>query len=172
MPEQTPNRPPTPREPWLDRFPFGRAPLILLVVTLLSGTYLMLDPPRRFGGTLDQPVHDIRFEGLTFADATWLRPSRRGHHDVQASFVMRLDNMIQEREGGTVASRHGEWLRSPANVLVQTGRAIRFEACTFTRLGGAGLDLQHGARDNVVEGCAFHDISGAAIPWNVTSHGL
>ena len=112
-------------------------------------------------GTIAQPAHDIRFEGITFCHATWLRPSIRGHSDCQANFIMRLDNLVTERS--TVASIHGGWLKSPANIVVDAAKAIRFEGCTFTKLGGAGIDLQHGARDNVISGCEFDDISGTAI---------
>ncbi len=44
-------------------------------------------------GTLHQPVHNIRFEGLTFADSSWLEPNRIGHIDVQANF--RLDETAE-----------------------------------------------------------------------------
>ena len=36
-------------------------------------------------GSVDQPVHNLRFEGITFADSSWLEPSRVGHIDVQAN---------------------------------------------------------------------------------------
>jgi hypothetical protein len=40
---------------------------------------------------------------------------------------------------------------------------VRFERCTFTRLGSGGLDLEFGAQGSAVIGCRFHDISGTAI---------
>ncbi|MDQ1257775.1 MAG: hypothetical protein QG656_2381, partial [Candidatus Hydrogenedentes bacterium] len=40
---------------------------------------------------------------------------------------------------------------------------IQLERCTFTRLGGAGLDIECGARNNTVSRCAFYDISSSAI---------
>jgi hypothetical protein len=115
-------------------------------------------------GSLEQPVHDLSFEGLTFAHATWLRPSELGHPDVQANFISPCDNsyMRPEFEKGIVAV-NGEMLRSPANVLVDAAKGVHFEGCTFTALGGAGLDLQDGAQDNVVSGCRFSDISASGI---------
>ena len=115
-------------------------------------------------GTLDAPVHDIAFEGLTFAYATWLRPSEFGHPDVQACYTEPLTNILQrpEAEQG-YAAVNGEFLRSPANVVVDAGRGIRFDSCTFTALGAAGLDLQNGSQDNVVNGCRFEDISANGI---------
>ena len=112
-------------------------------------------------GTLDQPVHHIRFEGITFAHATWLRPSRIGHADVQANFL--ADPAKPLKRGGTVTTVHNENLKSPSNVVCRAAKSVRFERCTFTRLGSGGIDLEYGAQDNVIAGCHFHDISGTAI---------
>jgi hypothetical protein len=115
-------------------------------------------------GSLDRPVHDLSFEGLTFAHATWLRPSGFGHPDVQANFVAWPENVYQrpEHEQGFVPA-NGEIPRSPANVVVEATHRVRFAGCTFTALGGAGLDLQVGAQDNEVTGCRFEDISATGI---------
>jgi len=115
-------------------------------------------------GTLDNPVHDIQFEGITFAHATWLRPSEFGHPDTQANFIPPLDNCYVEPEGQrALGSVNGECLKSPANVVVDAAKGIRFEGCTFTHLGGAGIDLQHGAQGNEVDRCRFYDISGSGV---------
>jgi len=113
-------------------------------------------------GTPARPAHNLRFEGLTFAEASWLRPSEQGHADLQANFVI-LDPGTLFARGGTFAPIHNETAKSPANVVVHAGHEITFAACRFTRLGGAGLDLEHGAQDNLVVGCEFDDISGSAI---------
>ncbi len=112
-------------------------------------------------GLLDKPVENIQFHGITFAYATWLRPSRIGLADVQANFVQHMLNRFER--SGTVNNVHNEDLKSPANIVCRTGKHIRFERCTFAHLGGAGLDLEYGSSDNLVSGCRFHDISGTAI---------
>ncbi len=112
-------------------------------------------------GTLGQPAANIRFEGITFADATWLGPNRIGHIDEQANFTFAATNIF-ERDGNLV-NVHNEYIKSPANVVVHAGHGIHFEHCTFTRLGGAGLDLETGSRDTVVSRCRFFDIGGSAI---------
>jgi len=112
-------------------------------------------------GTLKRPVHNIRFEGLTFADATWLGPSRIGHPDVQANFLPDPARLLKRM--GTVTTVHNENIKSPSNIVCRAAKSIRFERCTFTRLGGGGIDLEYGAQDNVISGCRFHDISGTAI---------
>jgi len=113
-------------------------------------------------GTLDRPVRNIRFEGITFADAGWLRTSEIGLVDVQANFI----NDFQKKYTNIkpfVTSIHNEQIKAPSNVVCHAVRAIHFERCTFTRLGSGGLDLEFGAQDNVVSGCRFFDISGTAI---------
>lgn len=116
-------------------------------------------------GTLDQPVHDVCFKGLTFAHATWLAPSTAsGHPDGQANFTVSVENGFfrPEHEKGWVPV-NGEYVKSPANVVVDAGHSIRFDGCVFTALGGAGLDLENGSSGNVVLGCRFYDISGSGI---------
>ncbi|HOS93536.1 MAG TPA: hypothetical protein PLQ54_09510, partial [Armatimonadota bacterium] len=74
----------------------------------------------RVEGTPDAPAHDIRFEGITFSHATWLRPSEYGHPDVQANFVFTADMPVFTRpefEKGYVTI-HSELAKSPANVVV------------------------------------------------------
>ncbi|NLX99711.1 MAG: right-handed parallel beta-helix repeat-containing protein [Rhodopirellula sp.] len=108
---------------------------------------------------------DIRFTGLTFAHATWLRPSTPlAHPEVQANFIQPPDNSYfrPEHEKGWVPV-NGEHVKSPANVVVDSSRGIRFEGCIFTALGAAGLDLQNGAQSNVVCGCRFEDIAANGI---------
>jgi len=47
--------------------------------------------------------------------------------------------------------------------LLHAAKSIRFDSCTFTKLGGAGIDVEHGSQDNVISGCHLHDISGSGI---------
>jgi hypothetical protein len=112
-------------------------------------------------GTLDQPVHDIIFQGITFAHAGWLQPNRIGHADVQANFLLDPARLL-ERDGA-LTTVHNEDVKSPSGVVCHAARSVRFERCTFTKLGSGGLDLEYGAQDNVVSGCEFYDISGTAV---------
>jgi hypothetical protein len=112
-------------------------------------------------GDVDQPVHNIQFEGIRFEHGNWSRPSRSGFIDVQANFVLDEVNPMQ-REGGLTAVHNQHW-KSEANVDCHAARSIRFERCAFARLGGAGINLEYGAQDNVISGCSFFDISGTAI---------
>ena len=112
-------------------------------------------------GTLERPVRNITFQNLTLADAAWLQPSRSGHADVQANFLN--DPAQPLTRDGLLTTIHNEQLKSPANVICRHAESILFDRCTFTRLGGAGLDIEHGSRLCHVTDCRFFDISGSAI---------
>lgn len=116
-------------------------------------------------GTLDKPVHEVSFIGLTFAHATWLQPGTgMGHPDTQANFIQAHYNGYYRPEFDFAwVSLNGEQVKSPANVVVDTAHGVKFEKCTFSALGGAGLDVQGGAQNNLVSGCRFDDISGSGI---------
>jgi hypothetical protein len=114
-------------------------------------------------GSLDAPVHDLVFRGLTFAHATWLRPSTEGHVDVQANFTIDPDPTHDFWRNGSLVTVHNQYLKSPAAILVSIGQAISFDRCTFTQLGSAALDLADGSRSNRVVGSRFFDVSGNGI---------
>lgn len=121
----------------------------------------MLETLVRVEGSVDAPVRGLTFEGITFAEATWLQPNRIGHIDVQANFTFDESNVFARDT--CVVNLHNEYLKSPANVVLHAAVDCLFERCTFTRLGGAGLDIECGSRNNAVRGCRFFDISGSAV---------
>jgi hypothetical protein len=113
-------------------------------------------------GTLDKPVEHLRFEGVSFQYGNWLRPSQVGHCDVQANFITDWAKNYYTTDGG-FRNCHNENLKSAANVVCHAAKAIVFNRCSFSRLGGAGLDIEYGSQNNTVVGCRFSDISGTAI---------
>jgi len=120
-------------------------------------------------GTPERPVVNVDFEGLTFAHSSWLQPSQCGLVDVQANFLLApqeelapLGLELLERNGKLVHVHH-EYPKCPGAVVARSARGVRFRGCTFTRLGGSGLDLERGSSDNLIEGCEFADIAGTAV---------
>ncbi|HTE61593.1 MAG TPA: discoidin domain-containing protein, partial [Solirubrobacteraceae bacterium] len=109
-------------------------------------------------GTIRAPVHDIRFEGLTFADATWLVPSTgEGYAVDQTGF--RFTGPDNPKNWG-----HGERTpRTPGNVAFAFAHRVAFERNHFTRLGAVALDFDTGSQHNAVVGNRFEDISAAAV---------
>ncbi|MEI8123419.1 MAG: right-handed parallel beta-helix repeat-containing protein, partial [bacterium] len=117
----------------------------------------------RVEGTIDKPVQGLRFDGLTFSHATWLRLSSAwGFPNIQGNFCVSPENGYMRAEGGWV-NLSDEFLKTPGNVVVHAGHGLRFDSCTFTALGGSGLDLEYGSQNNVVSRCHFFDIAGTAV---------
>ena len=85
-------------------------------------------------------------------------PSEIGLVDVQANFLLNWKDPVRRSHGITAV--HNEQLKSPAHVVCRAAKRIRFERCTFTRLGGAGIDVEFGSQGNVISRCHFHDNRG------------
>ena len=109
--------------------------------TLIEGT-----------GTLDDPIHDVHFYGITFSYATWLAPeTEQGYAAGQAGFryVSHRGSSKQEKP--------------PANVRFGAAKSIRFERNVFSHMGGVGLAFERGSQDNIVIGNKFYDLSGGGV---------
>jgi hypothetical protein len=106
-------------------------------------------------GTLDFPVRNVAFTGLTFSHATWLRPSTPAGYP-----VMTLGQMV----AATVPIPGLPPLDPmPGNVAVRAAIGVSFEGNTFTRLGAMGLSIEMGCQSITVRGNRFEDISGGAL---------
>lgn len=100
-------------------------------------------------------VHDVAFEGIGFAHATWLGPSGvDGYASLQASFT----------------TRGGALTKALANVTMRAADHVRFTRCRFSHLGGAALAFEVGAHDDLVELSRFEDISAAAVMIGDVTH--
>jgi hypothetical protein len=116
-------------------------------------------------GTLDKPVTNIQFKGITFAHTSWLRPSEEGHVPLQEGMFMLDAKKLSPK--GTPYHRgldNVAWIgRPPGAVSLKNAGHISFDGCTFEHLASAGLDFQSGTHDDSVEGCIFRDIGGNGI---------
>lgn len=101
----------------------------------------------------DNPVKNLEFHGIAFSHATWLGPNQHGvgMPEVQANVFLILEGDEKRR------------VMTPGNVYAEHVENLSFIRCKFMHLGGAGLDLRHGVKNSLVEGCKFHDISGSGI---------
>ena len=135
-------------------------------------------------GSLDYPVSNVQFRGITFAYTTWLRPSEQGHVPLQAGmFMLDAHKLIPS---GTPYHRKLDnvaWIGCPPGaVSVENADHISFENCVFENAASAGLVLKNGVHDSSVQGCVFRGIGGNGIqlgnfsdtnvethiPWNPT----
>jgi hypothetical protein len=116
-------------------------------------------------GTLDQPVSNLQFKGITFANTTWLRPSEQGHVPLQAGMFLLDAKKLSPK--GTPYHRGLDnlaWIGCPpAAVSVKNADHISFENCTFEHLASAGLYFESGTHDDLIEGCTFRDLGGNGI---------
>ncbi len=99
------------------------------------------------GGAIGQEVHDLVFEGLTFAYAGWIRASEVGTFGWQAQ--------VQISKNGLEMT--------PAHVYFSSAHHIDVEKCRFLYLGASGVGLGNNTEDIAIRGNLFHDISDAAI---------
>lgn len=107
--------------------------------TLISGT-----------GTQTNPIHNIQFQGITFAYGTWLQPSGgNGFVEVQAGWIW---------QGSTPVT-----VFAPGNIAFHAARNIRIERNIFTHLGAQGVVFDSGSQNNSIIGNVFADISGTAV---------
>ncbi|MFD9894456.1 glycoside hydrolase family 2 TIM barrel-domain containing protein [Amycolatopsis sp. NPDC059027] len=110
-------------------------------------------------------VHDVAFEGLTFTGTTWRNPDTpEGYAGAQAGYYV---NGVRT---GTIGGAGEDYARTPAAVTVTGGLRVRFTGDTFTGLGGAGLALDGGTRDSVIENSVFTDIAGGGVFVGDTQH--
>nr|MDO8083374.1 right-handed parallel beta-helix repeat-containing protein [Candidatus Sigynarchaeum springense] len=113
-------------------------------------------------GNASDPVSNLRFEGISFKHASWLRPNMygQGHIDVQANVLLWQD--LYGRR----------WDKSDAAINVSYGNRIQFERCVFTKIGTAALAFDIGTQNSTIQGCTFDDISGTGVNLGDTNPSL
>ncbi len=115
-------------------------------------------------GTLNAPVHDLQFRGLTFEHTTWLVPSSEGYVGDQASIVF-----TQPLPDDEISSYPGH--RLPAGVHVEAANTIRFERNVFRHMGASALNLYRAVNDAVVVGNVILDVSASGISVDLNLQG-
>ncbi|MDH6181996.1 putative cell wall-binding protein [Microbacteriaceae bacterium SG_E_30_P1] len=132
-------------------------------------------------GSLADPVHDIRFEGLQFSYATWLGPSTTGFAEVQSNLHITEEPTQGKCNVGNLGGScpYGALTQPLANVDVSGSRNIAFVDNTFRALGGAALGVRYGAEGTVVTGNEITSTSSTGLylgctydpqPWDASTH--
>jgi len=110
-------------------------------------------------GTPEKPVSHIRFEGLTFAYATWLEPGGdQGYVSDQSGF-----HVTGTKHLPNVVGHVKEVERTAGNLTFAYARNIVFDRNRFIHLGAAALDFGTGSQECAITDNTFSDISAAAI---------
>lgn len=118
-------------------------------------------------GTIDRPVHDVHFEGLSFKYTTWMRPSTNGHVPLQAGMYMlegyKLRPQTVRPDRNHKLDNQG-WLGRPsAAVTVENADDVYFSNCIFQNLGSSGLDYISGTHRGYIVDNVFEEIAGNGI---------
>ncbi|GII96686.1 right-handed parallel beta-helix repeat-containing protein [Sinosporangium siamense] len=112
-------------------------------------------------------VRDVAFRGVTFAEATWLRPSTpegflhyhgNGYYDGGA-----LQDVVFADGQGRVTVPGEDSAAMPGNVVFENCSQITLEHCRFTRMGGVALEFRGGGVDNVVRDCTVDEVAGGGV---------
>ncbi|MBF6226207.1 right-handed parallel beta-helix repeat-containing protein [Nocardia abscessus] len=110
-------------------------------------------------------VSGVAFRGLTFADATWLRPSGPEgflHYHGSGFYTGGPVHTVSLGEGAGSVTVPSESSTIPACLVLEEVSGVRIEDCRFTRLGATGLGVSGGA-DVTVRACDFDTLSAGAL---------
>lgn len=124
--------------------------------------------------TADSPLHDIMFQGITFAYTTWLTPSGdTGFPEMQANMYIQGDNGADTQGLCQYVNPAGTcpfaaWTRPPAAVDLVGTRDVSVVDDVFEHLGGAGLGAYHGASGDLFSGNEIDDVSSNGIEFGTT----
>jgi chitodextrinase len=109
-------------------------------------------------GSIDHPVSDVAFQGITFSYSTWLAPSSPdGMVEGQAGFRITGSNYP------TFDSSRLYWQKTPGAVNVSYGHNVSFTGSRFTKLGAVGLNLNTGTQGTSIVGNVFTDVAATGI---------
>jgi chitodextrinase len=109
-------------------------------------------------GTIDKPVSNVSFQGITFSYSTWLAPSSSdGVVEGQAGFRIVGDSYP------TFDSSRLYWQKTPGAVNVSYGHNVSFTGNRFTHLGAVGLNLNTGTQGTDIVGNVFTDVAATGI---------
>ena len=107
-----------------------------------------------FQGTLDNPVHDITFQGITFSDTSWREAMTDGvMWGSWSSFPSYVDASGAKQPGWAQAIAN----RPQAAILIQDANHITLTRNTVHNTGGTGLFLRE-SHDNSIVGNTIYDI--------------
>ena len=102
-------------------------------------------------GEAGRPVRNLRFVGLTFEHCAWA-PAGVRYAGGQACF-----------HWATPPRKGWGWSAMTAAVHAEFARDCRFERCAVRRVGGAGIWLARGSRDNAIVACRITGAGGNGV---------
>lgn len=104
-------------------------------------------------GTIEQPVTNLTFEGLTFENTNWNLPNTEGFINAQAGMY----NLSATEENYQTVRR------PPSTVHIENARHIAISKNLFRNLGSTAIDLVGGTKDCRISGNLISSIAGNGI---------
>ncbi|MET8387611.1 right-handed parallel beta-helix repeat-containing protein [Streptosporangium canum] len=111
-------------------------------------------------------VHDVAFRGITFAEATWLRPSAPEgflHYHGNGYYDGGPLQTITFAEGQGQVTVPGDSAAMPGNVIFENASRVTLEGCRFTRLGAVALEFRGDGAGNVLRDSVVDEVSGGGV---------
>lgn len=99
-------------------------------------------------------IENLVFDSLTFEYSTWTLPGREGLVDMQAGMYANYC-IFKTNDNGI--------LRQPAAVYVANTTNFTMKNCTIRNAGAAGLDLNYGTKNSLIQDNTVEFISGNGI---------
>ena len=110
-------------------------------------------------GTLEHPIHNIQFQGLTFSYATWLLPSGPNGYVADQSGQL----LVGSGHSPNYIGHDQNVVPTPGNLPFSFASEIVFYGNIFEHLGAVGLQFGLGSKNNRIDSNLFTDISSSAI---------
>lgn len=99
-------------------------------------------------------IQNLAFEGITFRYTNWTVPSEKGLVDIQAGMYANYC-IFKTNDMGV--------LRPSAAICVADTENFTLKNCTVENMGAAGIDLNHGTKNSVIQDNIIRNISGNGI---------
>ncbi|MFF2848788.1 right-handed parallel beta-helix repeat-containing protein [Streptomyces sp. NPDC058001] len=113
-----------------------------------------------------QGVHNITFRGITFADATWLRPSTpQGflHYHGNGYYDGGGMETVTFAEGQGQVTVPGDNASMPGNLIFEDTSRVTLESCRFVRLGAVAVEFRGKGADNTVRDSEITEVAGGGL---------
>ncbi len=108
---------------------------------------------------LQGTVSNIRFQGLTFAYATWLGASSNNGYVADQAGQILIGKGYQKNDIGHFQNTFD----TPANISFSASQNIELRGNIFKHLGAVGVAFRAGSQNNIIQDNLFKDISSSAI---------
>lgn len=111
-------------------------------------------------------VRDLTFRGITFADATWLRPSTpQGflHYHGNGYYDGGDLQTVTFAEGEGRVTVPGDDATMPGNLIFEDSSGVTLADCRFVRLGAVAVEFRGAGTDNTLRDSEITEVAGGGL---------